>query len=482
MPNIDIRGTVSDRHGIPLRHALRLDTDDLIDGLETQVPATDDFVLSVIDGVLGLTLVSDLPSGAATTIFDILSGNAILTVSQPDISAANVTLTVDETQINHDNLTGFVANEHIDHTSVTLTAGIGLSGGGDISASRTFNLDIPELTVDVSPDEAADYLATYDASAAAHRRILISSIDHDNLTGFVANEHIDHTSVTLTAGAGLSGGGDISANRTFALDINELSEDTTPDEAADFLVTYDASAGDHKKVHPNNIQPVVTNATGTLPIANGGTGQTAQTAAFNALDPLTTKGDLIVHDGTNSVRVPVGANGTFLQADSTDAEGVIWSSIPGASDTIVTLGSDQESSSSALADVTAFGFTMAANTMYYIKYTIRTSVTGSSPATTEGHLYTVNGSTAATFISLIWTRYTSSPTAPTCTSITAYDGGAITSSTAFINEGIETIEGIISNGASSSTLVLRFRTETNGSASVRTSIQAGSYLQYRVVT
>ena len=31
----------------------------------------------------------------------------------------------------------------------------------------------------------------------------------------MANEHIDHTSVTLTAGSGLSGGGDISANRTF---------------------------------------------------------------------------------------------------------------------------------------------------------------------------------------------------------------------------------------------------------------------------
>ena len=27
-------------------------------------------------------------------------------------------------------------------------------------------------------------------------------IVHDNLSGFVANEHIDHTSVTITAGAG----------------------------------------------------------------------------------------------------------------------------------------------------------------------------------------------------------------------------------------------------------------------------------------
>ena len=49
-----------------------------------------------------------------------------------------------------------------------------------------------------------------------------SAIVHDNLSGFVGNEHIDHTSVTLTAGKGLSGGGDISSSRSFAIDSAEL--------------------------------------------------------------------------------------------------------------------------------------------------------------------------------------------------------------------------------------------------------------------
>ncbi len=44
-----------------------------------------------------------------------------------------------------------------------------------------------------------------------------SEIDHDALNNFVGNEHIDHTAVTLTAGNGLSGGGDISASRSFAV-------------------------------------------------------------------------------------------------------------------------------------------------------------------------------------------------------------------------------------------------------------------------
>lgn len=66
------------------------------------------------------------------------------------------------------------------------------------------------------------------------------------------------------------------------------------------------------------------NLGGTLAISKGGTGQTAQTAAFNALDPLTTKGDVVVHNGTDSIRVAVGANGRIFTADSTAASGIAW--------------------------------------------------------------------------------------------------------------------------------------------------------------
>ena len=48
-------------------------------------------------------------------------------------------------------------------------------------------------------------------------------IVHDNLSGFVANEHIDHSGVTLTAGAGLSGGGTIAASRTFKVDSGSMA-------------------------------------------------------------------------------------------------------------------------------------------------------------------------------------------------------------------------------------------------------------------
>lgn len=49
------------------------------------------------------------------------------------------------------------------------------------------------------------------------------TIDHDSLANFVANEYIDHATVNLTAGDGLSGGGNITANRSFAVDAAQTT-------------------------------------------------------------------------------------------------------------------------------------------------------------------------------------------------------------------------------------------------------------------
>lgn len=61
---------------------------------------------------------------------------------------------------------------------------------------------------------------------------------------------------------------------------------------------------------------------GTLSIARGGTGQSTATAAFDALSPTTTRGDLITRNASNNVRLAVGANNSFLRTDGTDAS---WS-------------------------------------------------------------------------------------------------------------------------------------------------------------
>ena len=134
--------------------------------------------------------------------------------SLTNLPAASLTGTIDSARIptlliadignipsiDHDALTNFVADEHVAHSGVSITAGFGLKGGGTIASTRDLAIDSAELLTYYEP-----------------------IIRHDNLSGFVANEHIDHTSVSITAGVGLKGGGTIASTRDLAIDSAELT-------------------------------------------------------------------------------------------------------------------------------------------------------------------------------------------------------------------------------------------------------------------
>ena len=100
----------------------------------------------------------------------------------------------------------------------------------------------------------------------------------------------------------------------------------------DIFVTYPAEKSvnlDASNVLTTSTTGTASNVTGTVAISNGGTGQTSQTAAFDALSPITTKGDLIVGDGTDNIRLAVGTNDYVLTADSAEATGVKWAAAGG---------------------------------------------------------------------------------------------------------------------------------------------------------
>ena len=63
---------------------------------------------------------------------------------------------------------------------------------------------------------------TFDGSGAVSISTDDSAIVHDNLSGFVSNEHINHTLVeiaTASGTSGLSGGGTIASTRNLVVDI-----------------------------------------------------------------------------------------------------------------------------------------------------------------------------------------------------------------------------------------------------------------------
>lgn len=94
-----------------------------------------------------------------------------------------------------------------------------------------------------------------------------------------------------------------------------------------------------------NTTGTASNVTGTVAIANGGTGQTSQTAAFDALAPTTTKGDLIVFNSTDNIRLPVGTDTYVLTADSAVAAGVKWAAAAGGGSNITAQGLWENSAS-----------------------------------------------------------------------------------------------------------------------------------------
>jgi len=103
---------------------------------------------------------------------------------------------------------------------------------------------------------------------------------------------------------------------------------------------------------------LATHVDGTLPIANGGTGQTTAGAAFNALSPITTTGDLIVGNGSNSAtRLAIGTNGYVLTSNGTTAT---WSDLPPAGLTYVVKTSNYTASNleGVLADTSGGSFTV----------------------------------------------------------------------------------------------------------------------------
>ena len=126
------------------------------------------------------------------------------------------------------------------------------------------------------------------------------------------------------------------------------------------------------------------NVTGTVAIANGGTGQTTASAAFNALSPITTTGDLIIGTGVNTAsRLAIGANGYLLSSDGTTAS---WQPAPAGGVTTFSAGTTGLTPSSATSGAITLAGTLA----------VANGGTGLTSGTSGGILvYTATGTLAS---------------------------------------------------------------------------------------
>jgi hypothetical protein len=205
-----------------------------------------------------------------------------------------------------------------------------------------------------------------------------SGIDHDLLYNYVADEHIDHTSVTLTAGVGLSGGGDLSANRTFTFDATELEAITWGGGAqASIVHTFNVSGTDTSMTYGNGIITASCPFSATTGFRIGGAATSGKVLIGNGTNFVestptfpnasVTSGKFIISDGTNWVASTPTISTTTTAGKILVGDGTNWVSstpkYPNASATagkvIRSDGTDYAASTFTIPD------TMAINTILY---------------------------------------------------------------------------------------------------------------------
>jgi len=79
-------------------------------------------------------------------------------------------------------------------------------------------------------------------------RAVSGGAEHDGFSDYVGDEHIDHGDVSITAGTGLTGGGDITTTRTLDVDVGITNDKIVQMDDAD------AESGDYVKLTASGIE------------------------------------------------------------------------------------------------------------------------------------------------------------------------------------------------------------------------------------
>jgi hypothetical protein len=198
-------------------------------------------------------------------------------------------------------------------SSRTITGGGGLTGGGDLSADRVISIAAGGVGFSQLADSGVVAGAYGDAANIpvldidAKGRVTIASTTPINLAAYVP------TSRSILAGAGLTGGGTLAADRTISMILSTALPQSggTPSAGANSV----AAREDH--VHPAVDLSDTTETSGVLPMSRGGTGSN--------LSPVA--GAILYSDGSNvNVSNPGTANQVLFSAG---AAAPTWRGITG---------------------------------------------------------------------------------------------------------------------------------------------------------
>jgi len=181
-----------------------------------------------------------------------------------------------------------------------INTGGGLQGGGDLSQDRTLSIATSGVTSDKLA--ASGVTAGTYGSGALIPVITVSSkglVTSASTTALVISGYVPDTR-QIIAGSGLTGGGNLQADRTLAVNFSTTLPAALGTASAGSAAA--SSRGDH--VHPAVNFANLTEYTGLLPLTRGGTGMQVNTL---------TSGAVWYSDGSNGFLQTIqGVNGQVL--------------------------------------------------------------------------------------------------------------------------------------------------------------------------
>ncbi len=361
------------------------------------------------NGITGGTITSTgtlTAVGGVGTVVNTGGINVLVGNNQLIANATGVWL--DQTKVDHNLLANYVADQHVAHSSVTLTAGNGLTGGGTIAASRTFDVGAgngisvaadavavtggPTTTVNTTGVHVNSTLSLSTLTTSGNVTVgsaLIANASTGTagqiLTsgGSAANAYWQTITLgditAVTAGNGLTGGGtsgDVTLNVVAANGITVAADSVGVTEGVGLAVN---ATGVHVKANSG----IVANSTGTF---------------VNAQTPL-------VANATGLHIAGSAGNGTFssgISAITVDSVGRV-TSVTGSAGYVTSSGVTSVASANGIAGGTITGtgtlYAVAGNSTVFVNATGIHVNTSALPADGVTSVASGNGITGGTITS-----------------------------------------------------------------------------------
>lgn len=172
-----------------------------------------------------------------------------------------------------------------------------IAGGTGITSSYSNTTDTHTISLNNTAVAAGAYgdantVATFTVDAQGRLTVATNvDINHDTLLNFVANEHIDHSTVSISSGNGLTGGGDITATRTLAV-------------GAGFGISVNATA-----VAVNANSGLTANSTGLFVNTSGDSSLVANSTGVHVIDSTLS---IATTQLTGDVALGTGTSGNYV--------------------------------------------------------------------------------------------------------------------------------------------------------------------------